>query len=71
MQVRTFVSGVNPSSVSGVQVLDDTKLATYATLATAGTLQQQSGAAWVPYDSGRVAVRTASQCRRPQRLYVI
>lgn len=36
LQVRTFVSGVNPSAVAGVQVLDDTKLATYATLATAG-----------------------------------
>jgi hypothetical protein len=33
------VSGVNASAVSGVQVLDDTKLATYATLGTAGGFQ--------------------------------
>lgn len=44
-QVRTFVSGVNPSAVSGVQVLDDTKLATFATLATAGEhLEHMMGA---------------------------
>eukprot|EP00775_Hariotina_reticulata_P011546 gene11546-11689_t len=35
-QVRSFVSGVDASKVSGVQVLDDTKLATVAAATTAG-----------------------------------
>jgi hypothetical protein len=49
------VSGVNAAAVSGVQVLDDTKLATYATLATAGELNLQVACTFlaniVPYSN--------------------